>query len=428
MPTAGAATLTDVRVALVAETFTPAVNGVVNSVLRVADELTALGHEPVVVAPSGEDFRTRSGDLVPVVGVPSLNLPGYRGLSVARPAAELSPILADLGVDVVHLASPVLLGWRAVRAANELGLPSVAVFQTDLSAFLHRYHLGAGSSALWHHLRRLHNSADLTLVPSTATSYLLRRHGIGPLALWSRGVDNELFNPARRDEQVRRTLLGPAVSRTGSSTGGHLLVGFVGRLAPEKRVELLEPLSRVPGVRLVIIGDGPRREALEELMPGALFLGQRTGADLGALMAALDLFVHPGADETFCQVVQEALCAGVPVITAAAGGPLDLVRHGENGWLWGGGDPEVLAAQVEAVREDRPGLAEVQSRTRSSVVGRTWSRITDELIGHYQWAIDRRVTIARPLTEGGAEGGSEGGSEGGQVISLRGRLARRRAS
>src|SRR5206468_10762559 len=109
---------------------------------------------------------------------------------------------------------------------------------------------------------------------------------------------------------------------------------------------------------------GPRRRALGRRMPGARFLGLRRGADLARIVASLDLMVQPGRDETFCQVVQEALCAGVPVITAAAGGPLDLVRHGENGWLWAGGDAHVLAAQVAWVREHRAALAAARERAR----------------------------------------------------------------
>lgn len=372
---------------LVAETFTPAVNGVVNSVVRVADQLAERGHQPVVVAPSGQSYRSASGHRIEVVRVPSVMLPGYRGLSVARPSAQLAPILRDLDPDVVHLASPAVLGWAAVQAAADLGLPSVAVFQTDVSGFLRRYHLGLGTSLLWSWLRRLHNTADLTLVPSSATAYQLRRHGIGPLAMWSRGVDAQQFHPSRRDERLRTSLL-------GTRGFGGLLVGFVGRLAAEKRVELLEPLSRVPGVRIVVIGDGPRRAGLERLMPAAHFTGQLTGAELGRNVASLDLLVQPGADETFCQVVQEALCAGVPVITAAAGGPLDLVRHGENGWLWAGNDPALLAAQVTYLRDERAERAAVRARTRPSVVGRTWARVTDQLVGHYVRAMAARANAA----------------------------------
>ena len=372
------------RVALVAETFLPAVNGVVNSVVRVADHLATRGHEPVVVAPSGPDgsFETPRGHHIDVMVVPGMKVPAYAGLSIARPGLDLRPVLADLAPEVVHLASPLVLGWSGAVAADSLGIPSIAVFQTDMSGFLRRYRLGITSPALWAGLRRMHNLADLTLVPSTSTAYQLRAHGIGPLAIWARGVDSERFHPRHRSERLHRELAGI----------GNLVVGFVGRLAAEKRVDMLEPISRLPGVQLVIIGDGPKRASLERRMPHARFLGLQTGAELSRHLATLDLLVNPGADETFCQVVQEALASGVPVVAAAAGGPLDLVRHGENGWLWSGDDPTVLAAQIATLRRDRRELTAVAQRTRSSVVARTWARIGDELIGHYRSVIGNRIT------------------------------------
>jgi phosphatidylinositol alpha 1,6-mannosyltransferase len=379
----------------VAETFTPAVNGVVNSVLQVADRLAARGHDPVVIAPSGESYLSAGGKEIEVVRVPSVAMPGYRGISIARPSVNLAPVLKDVAPDVVHLASPVVLGWSAVQAAAELDIPSVAVFQTNLTAFASRYGLGLSVPLLWSRLRRLHNMADLTLAPSSATAYQLRRHGIGPLAMWTRGVDRELFNPKWRDEAWRTSI-----------AGDRLLVGFVGRLAAEKRVEMLEPLAHMSGAHLAIVGDGPRRRSLERHMPSATFTGQLIGVDLGRAMASLDLLVHPGADETFCQVIQEALCAGVPVVAAASGGPLDLVRHGENGWLWAGEDEELLAAQVAAIRDDPAELDCVRQRTRVSVSGRTWTRVTDQLLGHYR----RVIASRRGLLVAGSPASRAGGT------------------
>lgn len=361
------------RVAIAAETFTPAVNGVVNSVLQVADQLAARGHHVTVIAPSGEPYVSAHGHAIDVRRVPSVALPGYRGLSIARPTIDLRPLLAEVSPDVVHLASPIVLGHAAVRAANALDIASVAVFQTNLTAFARRYGFGMSVPMLWNRLRTIHNSAGLTLAPSSATAYQLRRHGIGPIAMWTRGVDRDLFHPERRDERWRRAI----------AADDELLVGFVGRLAPEKRVEMLEPVTGLPGVRLVVVGDGPRRRSLERHLTGAHFTGQLTGVELGTAMASLDLLVHPGADETFCQVIQEALCAGVPVIAAASGGPIDLVRHGDNGWLWAGDDPQVLAAQVAEVRDNATERRAVAARTRPSVAGRTWSRVTDQLVAHY---------------------------------------------
>ena len=373
-----------VRIALIAETFTPAVNGVVNSVLQVADNLARRGHTPVVIAPSGSSYVSKSGYPIDVVTVPSVTLPGYRQLQIARPIMDLAPMLDRIAPDVVHLASPTLLGSAGVRAANDLGLPSVAIFQTDLAAFARRYHLRMSGPLIWGHLRRIHNAADLTLVPSSAYSRQLADQGIGPLARWARGVDTKLFNPNHRDEQWRRTV-----------ADGRLLVGFVGRLAPEKRVHLLAPISRMPGVQLVVVGEGPKRRTLERLMPDAIFTGQLVGPELGAVMASLDVAVHPGADETFCQVVQEALCAGVPVVSAAAGGPLDLVTHDRNGLLWQGDDPAVLAGLVAQLRDDPMRRGRLAFHARPSVVHRTWTRVTDELVGHYRSVIAGRQALSK---------------------------------
>jgi phosphatidylinositol alpha 1,6-mannosyltransferase len=381
-----------VRVALVAETFLPSVNGVVNSVVRVADHLTSRGHHVVVIAPAGgsDRFRTPSGHHVDVIQLPRVRVPGYSGLSIVRPGNDLRPVLTDVGPDLVHLASPLVLGWSAAVAAQHLGVPAVSVFQTDVSGFLRRYGMAAAAAPLWVGLRRLHGRTALTLAPSTWSAYQLRAHGIGPVAIWGRGVDADQFNPRHRSANLNRSFGGV----------GTLVVGFVGRLAAEKRVDRLEPITRLPGVQLVIIGDGPQRARLERLMPQAMFLGMQRGQSLARLMASMDVLVNPGADETFCQVVQEALCAGVPVIAAASGGPLDLVRHGDNGWLWAGGDPGMLAAQADSLRLDRRALAAAASRARASVVHRTWERIGDELIGHYRCVLDASAA-GRPVAEGG---------------------------
>jgi len=362
------------RVAVVAETFLPAVNGVVGSVLRVVDHLALRGHEPVVVAPSGQSYESRCGARIEVATVPAMHLPRYRQLALARPAGDLTAVLRRLAPDVVHLASPAVLGLAAGRAARSLGIPSVAVFQTDLAAYAQRYRLPGGAGAAWRYLRAVHGTADLTLAPSSAAAAMLTAHGIGPVALWPRGVDLEQFSPASRDPGLRARL----------APRGELLVGVVARLAVEKRLELLARVSALPGVQLVVVGDGPQRRALTRALPRARFLGQLGGADLGAVVASLDLFVHPGADETFCQAVQEALAAGVPAVVAASGGPLDLVRHRENGWLWAGDDEQVLAAMVAGLRDDRAALRAAADRARASVEHRTWGRVGDELITHLQ--------------------------------------------
>ena len=371
------------RIVLVAETFLPNTNGVVNCVLHIAKELAAEGHKPVVIAPAGgPDWLPVVGrDPVPVHSVPATRVPGYPGLRVARPGVDLTELLSRLEPDIVHLASPFILGWAAATAIERLGVASVSAFQTDLSGFLRRYRIGYGRRAIWATLRRIHSRTDLTLAPSTASAELLSRHGIGPIALWRRGVDSGQFHPRHRSNPFRTRLGCPHA----------MLVGFVGRLAAEKRVHLLEPISRLPEIKLLIVGDGPRRPQLERVMPTATFFGAKHGIELSEVMASLDLLVNPGADETFCQVVQEGLASGVPAIVAATGGPLDLVRHGVNGWWWTNDDPATLAALVVGRQRDRAGLAAAAATARSSVVERSWASITADLLAHYRSVIAVRA-------------------------------------
>ena len=380
------------RVVMCAETFTPAVNGVVNSVRHVARCLHAAGHEVTIVAPTGDALAVPGGQ-IPVVTVPSVGVPGYRTLRVARPGVDLRRVLFDLDPDVVHLASPALLGQAAADAARVIDRPVAAVFQTDLAAFVSRHRAGVPvptfaregmRSRTWRWLREIHAGADVTLAPSRATLEQLRQRGFPRLALWPRGVDAARFHPGHRDAAVRGQLLG----------GRHLLVGVVARLAAEKRIELLAATTRLPAVRLVVVGDGPMRQFLQRELPDALFTGELVGDELGRVVASLDVLAHPGADETFCQSVQEALAAGVPAVVAASGGPLDLVDHDRNGLLWRGDDPAVLAALVGGLSDPSTRLR-LAAAARPSVAHRTWEGVTASLVGHYERMVAERAAAAR---------------------------------
>lgn len=359
------------RVAIVAECFLPTVNGVTGSVVRILDHLRRRGHDALVVAP-GPGGDEHEG--VPVVRVPSVPMPFYRSLPVAVPRREqLRSVLRDFDPDVVHLAAPAVLGAAGAHAAAALDLPSVGVYQTDLAGFASRYHAKPLARTIWHHLREVHGRCTLTLAPSSMAVWELRRRGVTTVELWARGVDLDRFHPRHRDDDLRRQL----------APRGEMLVGTVGRLAPEKRVHLLSVLEGLTGIRLVVVGDGPSRRRVERALPGAAFLGFLGGADLSAAMASLDVFVHLGAHETFCQAVQEALAAGVPVVAPAAGGPVDLVRHGDNGWLFPPDAPELLRPQVATLVAEPARRAAMARRARASVEGRSWERIGDELLAHY---------------------------------------------
>jgi phosphatidylinositol alpha 1,6-mannosyltransferase len=276
------------------------------------------------------------------------------------------------------LASPALLGYGGLRAARFLGVPTVAVFQTDVAGFAESYGIGFTARAAWAWTRHLHSRADRTLAPSTAAMENLTAHRIPRVHKWARGVDITGFAPSARDESLRHTW----------SPDGKPIVGFVGRLAPEKHVERLAVLAKRDDLQLVIVGDGVDHKKLETAMPSAVFTGALYGEQLATAYASMDVFVHPGEHETFCQAVQEAMASGLPVIAPNAGGPRDLVAPYRTGLLLDvDGFEAKLTESVDHLIAERHRYSVA---ARRSVLSRTWPAICDELLGHYEDVIGQR--------------------------------------
>ncbi len=353
------------------ESFLPHMNGVTGSVLQILRHLERHGHEARVYAPAAADMPRMIGH-ARVEAIPSVALPGYRTVRVGTSSTHrLSASLARFAPDVVHLASPFALGWRGALAAERIGVPAVAAYQTDVAAYAARYGVSLTTALAEAHIARLHRRATLTLAPSSESEEQLARLGVDRVRRWGRGVDAERFHPDRR--------LGAWEHRADAEA----VVGYVGRLAPEKQVEDLRALADLPGVRLVIVGDGPSRPRLESLLPDAVFLGHLSGPQLAQAMASFDVFVHPGESETFGQTLQEAHASGIPVVATGRGGPLDLVRQGIDGWLYRPGDLEDLRERVRDLAGDVRKRQAFGRAGREAVEGRSWSAVCDQLLGHF---------------------------------------------
>jgi len=373
---------------VVAESFLPQVNGVTNSVRRVLEHLAAEGHQAELVAPTGPDsyagFR--------VTRTRGISVWLYRDFRIGiETRRRLRQVMLRFRPDVVHVASPATLGFQAVRVANELGIPAVAIYQTDLVGFARRYEErynvtgpGRAMAAL---TRRIHVAVDRTLAPSSSSLTQLDRLGVPRTALWPRGVDIEMFHPSRIDHELRARL----------APRGEMIVGYVGRLAAEKELELLGAVADDPRLSLVLVGGGPDEARLRTLLPRAHFTGILHGEELGAAYASFDVFVHTGRHETFCQAAQEALASGVPVIAPRSGGPVDIVQDTVTGFLYEPGDAQELAAYVERLRADPVERRRMGRNGRMSVAHISWRAINDALLQHYREVIADR-TAARRLS------------------------------
>lgn len=352
-------------------------NGVTRSVVQTLRHLERTGHEALVIAPQADGLPAveHGARVVAAAGLP---LPGYPQVRVSTTSARrLAGALAEFGADVVHLASPFVLGWRGLIAASGLGIPSVAIYQTDVPGYAAKYGVPGLEPGLSAHLARLHRRATLTLAPSSAAEAQLATLGVPRVARWARGVDTAGFRPERRSDAWRRSV----------APHGERIVGYVGRLAPEKQVEDLRSIADLPRTRLVIVGDGPDRARLERLLPGAHFTGFLEGSALAEVLASLDVFVHPGEHETFGQTIQEAHASGVPVVATGRGGPLDLVRNSRDGWLYRPGDLVELRARVQDLVGDDAKRRAFGEAAREAVAGRSWSALGDELLAQYRRAM-----------------------------------------
>ncbi|WP_150460296.1 glycosyltransferase family 4 protein [Nesterenkonia ebinurensis] len=369
------------RVLVVTESFLPQINGVTNSVCRVLEHLQQRGHTAAAIAPTGPEQY--AGAEIHRVG--GLDLPGYDGFTVGMATRRrLRGLMDQFRPDVVHVASPFVLGYAAVRAANSMQIPVLSIYQTDVVGFARRYRMRATEALIRHRLRRIHIQSDLTLAPSTASIEQLEELGIPRLRFWPRGIDTARFAPQKRSDSLRTRLL----AQSGAAdTAGEVLVGYVGRLAKEKDLDHLQTISGTPGIRLVLVGDGPRRDHLEALLPEALFLGELHGEQLAEIVASLDVFVHTGAGETFCQAVQEALASGVPAVGPSAGGLKDRIEHGTNGLHYTPGSLEELCAVVRRLAHDTALRRTMGTAAREALTTRSWEAMNDLLIEHYRDAI-----------------------------------------
>jgi phosphatidylinositol alpha 1,6-mannosyltransferase len=371
------------RIALFTETFLPKIDGIVNTLTYLTRHLQRRGHDCLIFAPEGGPSRLGYAQ---VVGLPAYPFPLYVGLKIVPPYIDVLDLLKHFRPDVVHVVNPIAIGWIGMRHARQLGVPLLASYHTDIPGFAARWGLDFLSEPLWAYLRWIHNQADLNLCPSRATMSELSLRGFERLCVWTRGVDTNRFSPDHRTLEWRSLL-------SDGDVDAPLLLS-VGRLSPEKRLGWLKPvLDALPGTRLAIVGDGPQRAELEEIFAGtpAVFTGFLQGHDLACAYAAADVFTFPAANETFGNVMLEAMASGLPVVAARAGGPLDVIVDGETGLLF---DPESPGALLTAARRlilDPSYARSMGAAARRQAESRSWEMVLDGLLSNYQSLIQTPV-------------------------------------
>ncbi|AIR89506.1 glycosyltransferase family 4 protein [Pseudomonas cremoricolorata] len=383
------------HIVLVSETFPPEINGVANTLGRLSEGLRQRGHRVEVVRPrQRDDSPGQPGpDLLLIRGWP---LPGYPGLQWGEVSMHrLLRRWRRQPPDVLYIATQGPLGLSALRAARRLGIAMVSGFHTNFPQYSGQYGLGLLARLLTFYLRAFHRRTAITLVPSLSQRLDLQRRGFERLALMARGVDAELFNPARRSQALRE--------RWGLAADD-IAVLQVGRLAAEKNLGLLEPcmaaLQRAHPqrrLRLIVIGDGPQRTHLEQRLPDALFCGVQRGESLAEHYASGDLFLFPSLTETFGNVVLEAMASGLAVVAFDEAAAAQHIHHGHSGALAMPGDSAGFLEAACWLLEEDETLRRVRLNARQHARQQGWASIVEQFEGYLLAARSQSAAQAIPV-------------------------------
>ena len=384
---------TDLRVALFSGNYNYVRDGANQALNRLVDYLMRQGVTVRVYSPTVENPAfPATGD---VVSIPAIPIPGrseYRMPLAIPPSVRRD--LAEFNPNVVHVSSPDIVGHRAVTWARRRKIAAVASVHTRFDTYLAYYHLQALEPLARDIMRRFYHRCEVVMAPAESTAVILRAQRMNrDIAIWTRGVDREQFNPERRDMGWRRS---------AGITDDEMAVLFLGRIVMEKGLDVFADAihafaERGTRHRVLVIGEGPARPWFEEQLPGAIFTGELTGDVLATAVASADLLLNPSITEAFGNVTLEAMACGLPVIAAEASGTTNIVRHNITGTLVDGSEPAEFADALEAYALD-PDLRRKHGEAALAIAKTMdWDSINANVIRVYLHAIHKRERLARMM-------------------------------
>ncbi len=371
------ATRPSLRIAVVTETWPPEVNGVAMTLAKLVQGLSYRNHDVQLIRPRQTKTESPLNDAsLEEVLMRGMPIPRYPELKLGLPSKKtLIKTWTLRRPDVVHIATEGPLGWSALQAAKVLKLPVTSDFRTNFQSYSKHYGVGWLRKPIVAYLRKFHNATACTMVPTRELMRTLRENGFEKLKVVSRGVDTKLFNLSKRDDRLRATW--------GANENTKVLIS-VGRMAPEKNLDQVlktyEALKLTgQAFKLVMVGDGPLKEHIQQRFPEIIFPGMLSHSNLAAYYASADLFVFPSQTETFGNVTLEALASGIPVLAFDCAAARDWVQTGINGWLVAENNPEGFASQAVSIFQTKDLLEKITLSTRQQVVHLDWDQIAEQV-------------------------------------------------
>jgi glycosyltransferase involved in cell wall biosynthesis len=381
----------DLRVALFSGNYNYVRDGANQALNRLVEYLLRQGVHVRVYSPTVEHPAfPATGDLVDVPAVPVPGRSEYR-LPLALPG-RVRRDLEKFNPNIVHISSPDIVGHRAVSWARKHRIAAVASVHTRFDTYCANYGLQILEPLARGIMRRLYRRCDLVLAPAESTAAILRAQRMNrDIAIWTRGIDREQFNPERRDMAWRRSL---------GIADDEMIIAFLGRVVMEKGLDVFADAVHAFATfglkhRVLVIGEGPARPWFEEQLPDAIFLGQLTGDELARALASSAVLLNPSITEAFGNVTLEAMACALPVIAAYATGATNLVRSGITGTLVDGTDPDEFAEALAGYARD-PDLRRRHGEGGLAIARiMDWDTINSAVIRAYKHAIIKRHRLSR---------------------------------
>ncbi|MDD5260251.1 MAG: glycosyltransferase family 1 protein [Methylacidiphilales bacterium] len=364
------------KILLVTETFPPDINGVAMTLSRLADELSARGHDLLVLRPGKPEAHSGTGKSWKETMVWGLRIPGYPEARIGLTSRwSLIRLLRRWKPDLAHIATEGPLGWMALRACEHERCPVISSFHTNFHEYTRHYKVSFLERLVEHYLCSFHNRTQANLAPDQGLIERLEKAGFRNNCYFGRGVDTVLFSPEKRDPALR--------GEWGVGEGDSVIL-HVSRVAAEKNIPFVlgtyrQFRAQYPGLKMVVVGDGPERRRLRKQYPEVIFTGMKMGEELARHYASADFFFFASETETFGNVITESLASGLVVLAYDYAAGRQFIRTGVNGFTVPLGDARDFQACAANLLSKRGGeyLAEVRAAARRTALQIPWSTTVD---------------------------------------------------
>ena len=370
------------QIAIITETYPPEINGVASTIARFIKGLHERGHSITLIRPrQGRQDQAKDEERFAEILVSGMPIPGYSALKIGLPEKNmLIRQWTKQPPDLVHLVTEGPLGWSALQAAKKLGIPVCSDFRTNFDAYSSHYGFSWLKSSIQKYMRYFHNRSNFTMVPTKTMRAHLENQGFERLKVVARGIDTDLFSPAKRCDKLRKFW---------GLKNKQKAVLYVGRLASEKNLQLSVDAFKAmllinPGLKMIWVGDGPERGALQLSCPNSIFAGMQTGESLAQHYASSDIFLFSSISETFGNVTLEAMASGLAVVAYDYAAAQQFIQNGSNGLLADMNNAAAFIAQSQFVARDTIDLQHISKQARITMLDHSWQKVTQHLEDNYR--------------------------------------------